>query len=86
MSPKKKVLRSSKEDASWLCGFGLALAEMNRRRDCPSVIIEIMRDAGVSIETLKEAGLDSYDLNELRGVVRRHGDKLLRTILKGVRA
>ena len=64
-APPGELLGGSPE-THWMLGFGLALAEVNRRRDCPSVIVEIMRDAGVTVAMLKAVGLADYDLRQLR--------------------
>ena len=50
---------------SWLNGYGFGLAEVSRQGDNHG-IAEAARAAGVSINDLKAAGLDPYDLKELR--------------------
>jgi hypothetical protein len=61
-------------DNSWLCGFGLALAEVNRGFDQPTIVAEVARAAGLvgkkGLAELKAAGLDEYDLKELRKCLR----------------
>jgi hypothetical protein len=50
----------------WVCGFGLALAEMQRRFGQESTIAEVCKAAGLDMKKFKDAGLDEYDLKELR--------------------
>jgi hypothetical protein len=54
------------EDKAWLRGFGLALAEIRRLYDCSSVIEMVMRNASVTPTMLAEAGLEDFDLNEIK--------------------
>ncbi len=58
--------QAKKLEDSWICGFGLALAEVNRGHDQPSMIQEVCRTADLDIKAFKKAGLDEYDLKELR--------------------
>lgn len=55
---------------SWVNGFGLALAEVNRRFGQEATIVEVARAAGfvgkVGLKSFKDAGLEEYDLRELR--------------------
>jgi hypothetical protein len=51
----------------WTCGFGLALAEVNRRCSQKAAIREVCKAAGIHhLNTFKDAGLGPYDLRELR--------------------
>jgi hypothetical protein len=52
--------------AEWMCGFAVALAESQRRIDRASLVIEVLKSAGITIDELKAAGLDEYDLKVLR--------------------
>jgi hypothetical protein len=71
--------RAGEDDDSWTLGFGLALAEVNRRRDCPSLIAEVARDAGFdSMDQFESAGLDEFDLKELRKCIPRRRQKRAR--------
>lgn len=46
-------------------GFALALAEVNRKFDQPTIVAEVMRDAGLDLAELRAAGVDKYDLDEI---------------------
>lgn len=53
----------------WICGFGLALAEMHRRLlggNDSTGVCEVVRNAGLTLAKFKRAGLDDFDLKELR--------------------
>jgi hypothetical protein len=69
-SVKKRTDLQKLSDA-WLCGFGLALAEHNRRFGNPDVVVDVMKCAGVTIEKLHHAGLDAYDLKEIKKCLRK---------------
>jgi len=69
-----KVLQTKRpagDDPEWLRGFGFALAEIRRLQDCSTAINEVMHNAGVTPETLTEAGLEAFDLNEIKACYRR---------------
>lgn len=69
-NPLTAFIEEVRNDA-WLCGFGIALAEHNRRFGNPDVVVDVMRGAGVTIEKLRAAKLDGFDLKELRKCVRK---------------
>lgn len=66
VSRRRNPRKNRHAEDKWLCGFGLAMAELSRTLGRPSAIKTIMREAGVTIPMLKRAGLDEYDLNELQ--------------------
>ena len=51
-------------------GFGLALAEAQRHFDNPIMVKDVMEGCGLSVAQLKRAGLEEYDLKELRYCMR----------------
>jgi hypothetical protein len=63
------------EEDAWLHGFGLALAEVNRHYQNVTAVTEVMRDAGVTPGLLQQAGLEDYDLNEIKKCWRERGWK-----------
>jgi hypothetical protein len=58
----------SKFKNSWLNGYGFALSEVARQNGGDG-IEAAARTAGVSLADLKAAGLDPYDIKELRKVL-----------------
>ena len=57
----------------FLAGFALALADINRLHDCPTYVVDTITGAGFTIADFKQAGVDDYDLKELRKCVREAG-------------
>ncbi len=47
-------------------GFALALSEVQRRHSQESTVAEVMRDAGVSLEEMIEAGVEEYDTDVIK--------------------
>lgn len=66
--PRKNKNPTRTYQAGEVCGMALALAEINRKHDQPSIVREVAREAGLTIAEMREAGVDSYDLKELRKV------------------
>lgn len=54
------------EDRAFKRGFAIALAEIIRTHDEPSIVRDVLDDAGMTMETMQLAGVEDYDLNELR--------------------
>ena len=50
----------------WLAGYAVALAEIHRLHEHSTGVCEVARNAGVTIATAKAAGVDEFDLSELR--------------------
>jgi hypothetical protein len=50
----------------FLQGFGIALADMNRMHDQPVHVRDTIEGAGFTLDDFKRAGLEDYDLDELR--------------------
>lgn len=71
LGPKPKENRFDK----WLDGFAMALATVNRKRDQPSLIVEIMREAGLMVKDLRDARVEPYDVDEIARCMRRGSKK-----------
>jgi hypothetical protein len=61
----------------WLAGFCVALAEIHRLRKDSTSVTEAARCAGVTLKLAREAGVDSWDVEELQraGVPEEPGSK-----------
>jgi hypothetical protein len=55
-----------KEDWGFYQGFAAALGSLAREHGEPSVAVDIMRCNGVSLQDLKDAGVEEFDLKPLR--------------------
>lgn len=60
---KGLLLRPSRDP--FLCGFGLAVGSLARDHNEPTTAGYIMRGAGVTVEKLRAAGVDPFDLKYL---------------------
>jgi hypothetical protein len=54
------------EEKGFLKGMVWALAEWNRIHDQPTVVAEIFNCAGYTIKQCERAGVDEYDLKEIK--------------------
>lgn len=52
----------------WLCGYACALANHHRNYHDTSSVAETMRQDGFTIADFKRAGVEKYDLDELRRI------------------
>lgn len=69
MSEALKIAQAAEN--MWINGFGLALAEVNRACDQPSACFEAASAAGLTdIRQFRNAGLEEYDLKELRKILK----------------
>lgn len=66
LTRRKKPRANRRANDEWLKGFGLALAEASRQLGAPSGIGVVLRDSGVTLAMLQRAGLEGFDLDELR--------------------
>jgi hypothetical protein len=57
---------ASSKEIQWLCGFSVALAEVHRIGKHSSSVAEAARGALLTLAQAKAAGVDKYDLRELR--------------------
>lgn len=60
----QKALKTPKQ--SFAAGMALALAEINRKFDRPGMVLEVAKEAGLSLAELRAAGVAAYDLRELK--------------------
>jgi hypothetical protein len=49
----------------FICGFGLAVAEMLRYMASEAAAVQAMRSAGLTVADLKRAGLEAFDTDEI---------------------
>jgi hypothetical protein len=62
----------------WICGFVAGIADMSRRLASGADntgVREVARNAGITIERARAAGVEEYDLRELRKAGVRRGRK-----------
>jgi hypothetical protein len=50
----------------FLCGFAIALADLNRLHDQPGMVRDTIDGANLSLADFKRAGVERYDLDELK--------------------
>lgn len=61
----------------FLIGFGMALADLNRLHDEPVAVADTISGAGLTIADFKRAGMEEYDLKELRKCVEQGAGSLV---------
>lgn len=47
-------------------GMALALAELHRKTNASSAVLEVAREASLTLDELRAAGVSDYDLEELK--------------------
>lgn len=52
--------------ATFWQGFAMALGSVNRYFDNPTIVKSVMEGYGVTVKLLKDAGVEDYDLKEIR--------------------
>jgi len=57
----------------FLAGFACALADVNRLCDEPTGCANALQGAGLTLADFIDAGIDEYDLAELRKIIREGG-------------
>ncbi len=67
---KLKSIKSTEHRRGLMAGIALAFASINRAHDVPTVCADTMKLLGITYEDFKEAGVDSYDLRELRKILK----------------
>lgn len=61
-----KLMRPKKPKGDlWAHGFAVALAEIHRLGHDSSGVLEVVRNAGLTLKAIKDAGCDPYDWEEL---------------------
>lgn len=63
------------KDDLWMQGFACALASLHRLHHCHGVIDDTLTATGVTIEHLKAAGVEEYDLDELKKCARKKSSR-----------
>lgn len=73
-------------DKLFICGYGIACAEIVRLHDEPTIAADVLNASNFSLEDFETSGLDPYDLDEIRQLFtgeavlrRKHGNVLART-------
>ena len=56
----------ARRDRAFMAGFAIALADAQRLHDCPTTVKDVIKGAGFTIEDFERAGVEEYDLAELR--------------------
>jgi hypothetical protein len=56
----------AEDHSEFLRGFAIALADMNRLHDAPVHVRDTIEGAGLTLADFKKAGVEEYDLKELR--------------------
>ncbi len=63
--------RSAGEERAFIRGMALALAEVNGQWDEPTMVGQVLRDAGLlSLKQLRKAGVEEFDIDRLRSAMR----------------
>ena len=60
----KSCLQNPKD--AWVCGFVTALAEMHRKYQNSSSVVDTADDAGVTVTVARKSKANPYDIKELR--------------------
>src|SRR5580765_859387 len=67
--PRRNRYAQRGEREAWLGGFAVALAEMHRRLvdgNDSTGVCEVARAAGLTLRAARDAGVDAFDLKELK--------------------
>lgn len=74
MGRKTKFKSATKSSVQYhrgfMAGVALAMADLNRSNDLPSACVEVLRSVGTYKDFVK-AGVEKYDLKELRKIRRK---------------
>jgi hypothetical protein len=54
----------------WLCGYAAALAAVVRLHHLPSTVADVLTADGITLEDLEDAGVEDFDLRQLKGLRR----------------
>lgn len=68
--------RRTKADKAFLCGYAIACAEIVRLHDEPTVAADVLNASNFSLEDFSTAGLDDYDLDEIKKLFRDEAGNL----------
>lgn len=64
------MARLTEHERGFRYGVAIALADLNRMFDQPTMVSEVLGNFGYTIAMLKTAGVETYDLKELRKALR----------------
>lgn len=77
------AIKRTKVDKAFICGYGIACAEIVRLHDEPTIAADIVLASNFSLQDFETAGLDPYDVDELKKLFegeavlrRKHGNPL----------
>jgi hypothetical protein len=54
----------------WLCGYAAALAAVQRLYDGSTLVAEVMKCDGLTIDHLRAAGVEEFDLKQILRAVK----------------
>jgi hypothetical protein len=63
-------MNAERRKAEWLQGFACALGSVVRTFDQPTLCKSIMDGYGVTVKMRKDAGVESYDLKQIRSACK----------------
>lgn len=64
--PRRNKKKLQDPELTWTAGFFIALAEIHRLSHNSSSVCEVVHNAGLTLDAAKAAGVDSFDLRELK--------------------
>lgn len=62
--------KRTKADKAFICGYAIAVAEIVRMHDEPTIAADVINGSGFKLSDFESAGLDDYDLREIRKLFR----------------
>lgn len=62
--------KRSKADKAFLCGYAIAVAEIVRLHDEPTIAADVLNASNFNLDDFAAAGLDNYDLDEIKKLFR----------------
>lgn len=62
--------KRTKADKLFICGYGIACAEIVRLHDEPTIAADVLNASSFSLSDFEDAGLDDYDLDEIKKLFR----------------
>lgn len=57
------------ERDTWLCGYAAALAAVRRLYHEDTIVEQVLHADGLSLLVLKKAGVEAFDLDEIRKAI-----------------
>ena len=74
--------KRTKADKLFICGYAIAVAEIVRLHDKPTIAADVLNASNFTLEDFTAAGLDDYDLDEIKklfsgeAALRQRGGRL----------